>query len=142
MAADIDVGSRGCGAHGIMTAPVKIPGSGGGGSGSEHWAQKLPLNGMLSRSADALTTLAGGGGGSPPWASYMARSSFAVPSEQRKPEPELLKSVQRKLVGDASLFFDILSEGESEQLHAPADCSACCAWNIASLACLNAWTSP
>ncbi len=116
MAADIDVGTH---RRGISTPSVPVPVPCGKGPRGRFANMTVPVGsppgsapaGMLklSRSADNLAALGAVSGTPPPAGSYMSRNSFVAVSE--KQDAELLKSVQRKLVGDASLFFDILSEG-------------------------------
>lgn len=109
MAADTYAGQPGMGWRGNQqqaTPPVPIAG------------RRLPPSALaqmsdfvkLSRSADTLGHLAAAG--SPSAAPPIARSSFDSPAQRQHEAPELLKSMQRKLVGDASLFFDILGEGQ------------------------------
>lgn len=118
MAADIDVGIH---RRGSSTPSVPVPVPCGNGPQGRFANMTVPVGRgsppgsapagilKLSRSADNLAALGAVSGTPPPAGSYTSRNSFMAVSG--KQDAELLKSVQRKLVGDASLFFDILSEG-------------------------------
>ena len=93
MAADIDT---------VHSQPR--PGSSSPVRGQQVAAAALGMKG--SRSADNLAGLAMANGS----ALCMATNSFTTPPERMRVEADA--AIQRKLAGDASLFFDILSEGK------------------------------
>lgn len=114
MAADIHAGRAGMGLRGrplpTPTPTKPLPDSKRiSPSALSHMSDFV----KMSRSAGALGNPANAASGSPPDAAPpVSRSTFEAPREPQTQELELMKATPRRLVHGASLFFDILGEGE------------------------------